>query len=285
MRTVALYGGSFDPPHRGHEAVVDALNRLDFIDKIVIMPTYLNPFKNLFTAEATLRYRWLKEIFSEYKKVEVSSFEIDKKRKVPTMESVRELQKEFDTIYLVIGADNLEKLKEWYQFDLLEKAVSFIVASRNDITIPQDYISLHVDEKISSSALRKRVELSKLPQKYAKEIYTYYEKHKRNTMQKRVEKITEVLDTNKAEAIEVFDLREKNYIVDYAIIASSLGQKHTLALLDHLKKELKPEETFNNVDESGDWVAIDLGDILIHIMTPEYRVKYDMESFLGELES
>lgn len=102
-------------------------------------------------------------------------------------------------------------------------------------------------------------------------------------MQERIEKITSVLDTNKAESIEVFDLREKNYFVDYAIIASSLGTKHTLALLDHLKKGLKPAEHFNNIDESGDWIVVDLGDILIHIMTPEFRVKYDMETFLGQL--
>ena len=104
-------------------------------------------------------------------------------------------------------------------------------------------------------------------------------------MQNRIENITSVLDKNKAEAIEVFDLREKNYFVDYAIIASSLGTRHTVALLDHLKKDLKPAEKFNFVDESGDWVVIDLGDILIHIMTPEYRVKYDMESFLSKLSN
>ena len=102
-------------------------------------------------------------------------------------------------------------------------------------------------------------------------------------MQDRIEKIISVLDAHKAEAIESFDLREKNYFVDFAIIASSLGQKHTTALLDHLKDELKPAETFNYVEESGDWVVVDLGDILIHIMTAEYRVKYDMETFLGSL--
>lgn len=102
-------------------------------------------------------------------------------------------------------------------------------------------------------------------------------------MQTRIENITSVLDKNKAEAIEVFDLRDKNYFVDYAIIASSLGTKHTVALLDHLRKDLKPAEKFNHIDESGDWIVIDLGDILIHIMTPEYRVKYDMESFLTSL--
>ncbi len=102
-------------------------------------------------------------------------------------------------------------------------------------------------------------------------------------MQTRIENITNVLDTNKAEGIEVFDLREKNYFVDYAIIASSLGARHTAALLNHLRKDLKSTEEFNHVDESGDWIVIDLGDILIHIMTPEYRVKYDMESFLTKL--
>lgn len=102
-------------------------------------------------------------------------------------------------------------------------------------------------------------------------------------MNTRIEKITSVLDTNKAEAIEVFDLRQKNYFVEYAIIASSLGPRHTVALLDHLKNGLKPEENFNHVDESGDWVVVDLGDVLIHIMTPEYRIKYDMEKFLSDL--
>jgi len=104
-------------------------------------------------------------------------------------------------------------------------------------------------------------------------------------MNTTVEKIVAVLDKHKAESIEVFDLREKDYFVDYAVIASSLGTKHTLALLDHLKKELKPEVKFNHIDESGDWVVIDLGDILIHIMTPEYRVKYDLETFLSELQN
>jgi ribosome-associated protein len=102
-------------------------------------------------------------------------------------------------------------------------------------------------------------------------------------LKERIEKIVAVLDKNKAESIEVFDLREKNYFVDYAVIASSLGTKHTLALLDHLRKDLKPAEKFNHVDESGDWIVVDLGDILVHIMTPEYRVKYDMEKFLSEL--
>ena len=102
-------------------------------------------------------------------------------------------------------------------------------------------------------------------------------------MQERIRKITDILDINKAEAIELFDLRDKDYFVDYVIIASSIGARHTEALLDHLKRGLKPEEQFLGTDESGEWIAVDLGDILVHIMTPEYRSRYNMEEFLATL--
>ncbi|HEX5710726.1 MAG TPA: ribosome silencing factor [Sulfuricurvum sp.] len=102
-------------------------------------------------------------------------------------------------------------------------------------------------------------------------------------MNPRIEKISSILDMNKAENIEVFELIGSDYFADYVVLASSLGERHTIALLDHLKRGLKPDEQFLYVDESGDWVAIDLGDILIHILTPQYRLKYDLESFLKDV--
>jgi len=174
MKTVALYGGSFDPPHLGHTAVVAALSNLDYIDKVVVMPTYLNPFKESFAAPATLRLRWLKKIFANNAKVEVSSFEVDKNRKVATLESVTALQKEYEKIYLVIGADNLAHLEQWHNFEALEKMVEFIVATRDGITIPSHYKKLVVDLRVASSDLRKHIECSKLPPECAKEIAHYY---------------------------------------------------------------------------------------------------------------
>lgn len=102
-------------------------------------------------------------------------------------------------------------------------------------------------------------------------------------MNPRIEKISHVLDMNKAENIEVFDLQGTDYFADYVVIATSLGERHTFALLDHLKRGLKGAEEFLAIDESGDWIAIDLGDILIHVLTPQYRSIYDLESFLREI--
>ena len=99
----------------------------------------------------------------------------------------------------------------------------------------------------------------------------------------RIKKIISILDDKKAEDIKAFDLKDKDYFVDTVIIATSNGDKHTYALLDYLKKELKPNgEEFLNIDESDDWIVIDLGDMLIHIMNKEARKKFELEDFLSK---
>ncbi len=177
MKTIALYGGSFDPPHIAHVAIVTALSNLDFLDKIIVMPTYLNPFKERFTTPAELRLEWLKKIFSDFKNVVISAYEVDKKRKVPTIESVNHLLKEYDKIYVVIGADNLASLHKWERYNELKNKVNFIVATRDNIEIPKDFIQLKIDEDISSSELRENLEITKLPKQCADEIAHYYKEH------------------------------------------------------------------------------------------------------------
>ena len=60
---IALFGGSFDPPHNGHNSVVlEALEKLD-IDKLIIMPTYINPFKQSFSADEKQRFLWVKKLW------------------------------------------------------------------------------------------------------------------------------------------------------------------------------------------------------------------------------
>ena len=174
MKNIALYGGSFDPPHIGHEAVIKALLDLSYIDEVIIMPTYLNPFKNGSIAPSSLRLSWLKEIYADFHGVSISSYEVDQNRKVPTIETVENLFKNSEKIYLVIGADNLEKLHSWYKFYELKQLVTFIVAHRDNIDVPKNFITLNVDEEISSSALRKEIDMAKLSKKIAQKIQQYY---------------------------------------------------------------------------------------------------------------
>jgi ribosome-associated protein len=100
-------------------------------------------------------------------------------------------------------------------------------------------------------------------------------------MEKRIQRIVDILDDKKAENIEVFDLTGKEYIVNQVIIATALNNRHSLSLLNTLKEDLKPlGEEFLRTEEDGEWSIVDLGDIIVHIMTEAHREKYTLEKFL-----
>jgi nicotinate-nucleotide adenylyltransferase len=177
---VALFGGSFDPPHNGHLEIIDtALKTLD-IDKLIVIPAYLNPFKTESAAPAELRLKWLTLLIDD-SRVEVSDFEVNLKRPVPSIESVKHFQKEGDRLYFIIGADNLEGLPSWYAFEELDKRVTWVVATRNDITIDKKFLSLHVNVPISSTEIRKKPKIEDLPKKIATSVINYYKEYHAKT--------------------------------------------------------------------------------------------------------
>ena len=104
-------------------------------------------------------------------------------------------------------------------------------------------------------------------------------------MENRIKKIIETLEDKKALEIDTFDLSGKGYIVDKVVIATSLNNKHTMALVSILKDELEEsgEEVLRS-QEDQDWSVIDLGDIMIHIMQKSQREIYNLEDFLGNFE-
>lgn len=104
-------------------------------------------------------------------------------------------------------------------------------------------------------------------------------------MRERAEKIAQILDNKKAENVQIIDMSEREYIAKFVVIATTLTGRHALALVDELKTELKPlGEEFLGIESSDDWSVIDLGDIIVHLMSETYRKKYDIEDFLDKLK-
>jgi nicotinate-nucleotide adenylyltransferase len=167
---IAIFGGSFDPPHTGHEAIVhEALKSLD-MDKLFIVPTYLNPFKKSFFLDETMRFKLLQKLFASEEKVEICDYEIVQKRAVYTIETVKFLQQQTQcsTIYLIIGEDNLQKLPLWQSFDELKELVHFVVASRNikeSFSTAVEFIKLPINIDVSSTEIRENGYLSHIPEK------------------------------------------------------------------------------------------------------------------------
>jgi len=173
----AIFGGSFDPPHSGHlEIIQQAIISLN-IDKLIVVPAFLNPFKSKSEAPSHLRLKWLKEMTKEMPKVQVSSFEIDLNRPVPSIETVKHFQDEDET-YFIIGADNLQKLSLWKNFAELDALVTWVVATRDNIEIPKEFLTLKVNQDISATQLRQSVNDAYLDTSVAQEIIDFYQAKK-----------------------------------------------------------------------------------------------------------
>lgn len=166
---IGIFGGSFDPPHVGHEAIVnESLKKLD-MDKLMIVPTYLSPFKHEFFLPAATRLQLLEKLFQSNEKIEVCDYEVKQGRPVFSIETVRYLQAHYKCtkIYLIIGEDNLEKLHLWHEFDALKQLVEFVVATRNSkdsyATLYPGFKRLNINIDTSSSSIKKELDVGSVP--------------------------------------------------------------------------------------------------------------------------
>jgi ribosome-associated protein len=88
------------------------------------------------------------------------------------------------------------------------------------------------------------------------------------------------LEDIKARDIAVFDVRHLTAIFDRVVIASAESTRQTKALVTHLResaRELGATIVGVEGEDSGEWVLIDLGDIVVHIMQPAVRAHYNLE--------
>ncbi|MEL6960276.1 MAG: ribosome silencing factor [Pseudomonadota bacterium] len=88
------------------------------------------------------------------------------------------------------------------------------------------------------------------------------------------------LDDDKAEDVVQVDLRGKSEMGDYMVIASGRSSRQVAAMSEKLTDRLKQEfGILSKVEgkETGDWVLIDTGDVIVHIFRPEVREFYQLE--------
>jgi nicotinate-nucleotide adenylyltransferase len=161
---VALFGGSFDPPHKGHQSIVNrALESLD-IERLIIIPAFLNPFKTTSLASARQRLDWCRELFGNDPSIVVSDYEISQGRPVYTSESLRHFQTLYDVKYLIIGADNLPTIDKWHAFEWLDSQIIWAVATRDGHEVDCSRLRvceiLDIDIDISSTHIRRHGDLS-----------------------------------------------------------------------------------------------------------------------------
>ena len=92
------------------------------------------------------------------------------------------------------------------------------------------------------------------------------------------------LEDIKGRNIEVFDVRSISSLFDTVIVVSGDSARQNKALADNVQQKLKAlGATVHGVEglETGEWVLVDLGAVIVHIMQPAIREHYNLEELWG----
>ena len=100
------------------------------------------------------------------------------------------------------------------------------------------------------------------------------------------DQVVQVLEDGKAREIVALDVSEVSSVTDFMVIASGTSNRHVKSLVDQVIESSKANDNPPlGVEgrEAHDWVLLDLGDVVVHVMQPEPREFYDLERLWAEL--
>lgn len=190
---ICIFGGSFDPVHKGHKKLALFVAERLQLRKMLIIPAGLSPFKKSTGADEEQRLAMCRLAFPE-DIFEISDIEIRRGGKsytVDTVAAVKELYPH-EKIYLLIGSDQLLSFDRWYRYRDILSEVTLVSVSRESCT-ETETLSVFADEKlrpygecmifdfdafeVSSTFLRKRLSAGDDVSEYVdKDVFAYIQK-------------------------------------------------------------------------------------------------------------
>ncbi|MFN1833869.1 nicotinate (nicotinamide) nucleotide adenylyltransferase [Balneola sp. MJW-20] len=130
---IGIFGGTFDPVHKGHESIAASFLGSGQIDELWVMLTPLPPHK-LESEHVAYdhRLKMLKLVFGNQDRIRISTIEKTLPKPSYTYQTIRELKKRFpDNRYLFcMGEDSLEKFHTWKFYERILEECKLLVAQR-----------------------------------------------------------------------------------------------------------------------------------------------------------
>lgn len=100
--------------------------------------------------------------------------------------------------------------------------------------------------------------------------------------------VIDAIEDIKGFDISVMDVRKLTSITNYMIVASATSSRQAKAIADNVREKIKEkgyEIRSTEGEKDGEWVLVDLEDIVVHIMVPATRAYYNLEQLWSETES
>jgi nicotinate-nucleotide adenylyltransferase len=131
MKTVGIYGGTFDPIHIGHLITAQSSCEIRKLDKIIFIPSFISPHKtDRISSSPRHRINMLKLAIKDIPYFEYSDIEVKNKEISYTINSILTLKAAYKNIELIIGYDNLITFDTWKEPDKILELVKLVVLRR-----------------------------------------------------------------------------------------------------------------------------------------------------------
>ena len=139
--SICIFPGTFNPIHEAHLKMAEfALDKFGF-EKIIFIPSYLPPHKNIDKHLAEHRYEMVKLAIQNNPKFIISDIEYNSEHKSYSLITVKKIIAQYNVkekLNFIIGTDAFEKIRSWYKIDELKTLVHFIVFPREGAIIRKE---------------------------------------------------------------------------------------------------------------------------------------------------
>lgn len=315
---LGIFGGTFDPVHLGHlRAVADLQAELEF-ERIHWVLSARPPHKDQVTVAIEQRFAMLELALQDQPLFIADDTEIQRQQKSWTIDTVDDFQARFPNTKpcLIIGGDSLAKLASWHRYNELIEKTSFVVMARPgyEINVPKELIDRVFDSAhalrqsqqhgvllieqtnypISSTQIRQIIarqgdQAKELNHLLPAAVLNHIQQHRSYNPAMQAEQIkdqvVEALEDIKGQDIRVLDIAELSDFADYMVVVSGTSDTHVKAMAREASDRLRSQgvKPLNeDGQELGEWVLVDFGDVVLHVMRPEVREYYDLEKLWDE---
>lgn len=304
MMRVGLLGGTFDPPHAGHARLAElALAKLD-LDEIRLVPTALPPHKPGPVLDGPSRLRLLRTLPYAVETVELErqgpSYTVD------TLEALaaREPGKAW---ILVMGSDQIAEFTGWRDPERILGLASIAVAPRPGVPLvvppglrpclrdrwsgaPGEIVPLpDTEQNVASRDLRAALARGERPDKIPPQVldtictenqYRNVCLGERMTLPSRLACVVDAARSKKAFRIRLLDVSGLASFTDTFAFMSGGSDRQNRAIAEAVEERLKEEGTrplCREGEQNGNWILLDFGDIIVHVMDEDTRAFYNLE--------
>ena len=252
----AIMGGSFNPFHLAHLNSLLTVKEKFQIDKIVLIPSFKTPLKEIDTSQTALhRLKMLEKMAKSYPFIEIDKQEISRKGLSYTYKSIQELSKktEKEELFFIMGLDQFSIFESWKNYKEILKKTNLIVTSRPGFKFPKKHadfpkkLQSFIKSQVLKENLLEGVKKISYPEPY-KSIYFLPLKDKDISSSDIRQRVKDKSRISHLTAQEITDYIKKNqlYVIEdkakTKLIPSSSSQTKPKEVKKVSPSQTKPKE-------------------------------------------